>query len=185
VSQSQVVPNYEDIRWYPNSLRNSRLATDRLLMRIAIASAILAIAGLATALLSRVTSGVPGLVGTAGTGLFVLSVLGLLVSLMQFTPRFSGTRAWYAPIRVGFSSRGLHVEYDPKSQRLRRREAMSFIPWDSFDGIAPPISPYMRQDIVIFQSYVSPNPEIVSISDELVGRIKDEVKEHSNVLGPE
>jgi hypothetical protein len=51
--------------------------------------------------------------------------------------------------------------------------------------VAPPLGPGMRKDMVIFVSPAKPAPELVSISEELVSRVKAEVSAHWKDLGPE
>jgi len=144
VSLPETLPDADGVQWYPNALRATRLQRDRILLRLAAGGGFLALIGLGLALLAGAWPDLPALVGVGGGALLFLAVVTVLAALLPFTPRHQSWRSWYSPVRVGFSSQGIHVTYGAKSPWGHRETARAFIAWDSIEGLAPPISPYMR-----------------------------------------
>lgn len=176
-----------EIRWFANTYREVCLRADRRIAQVVVSMALLAVVGLCVVL---VTVAKPGLSPTLETGGEVVLILSLLIGgyalLLLYSPRSDLGRSWYSPIRVGFSTQGVHVTFDSASATRRRREysSMPFIPWETIEGVAPPISQYMRHQVT-FNSERQPPPEIHLLSIELVDRISTEVQQHANDLGQE
>lgn len=180
------LPDADGVAWYPNTFRETRLRADRGLYRVALGAGTAAVVGIGLVILSAARSSLPPLYREAGVALVLLSLGALGVAGLSLTPRFELSRSRYAPVRVGFSSRGIHLAFDPPpvdgggpAGALR-----TFIPWASIEGVSPPISPYLRNQ-VDFQSPERPPPRIRSISEDLVARIATEVEGHTNDLGPD
>jgi hypothetical protein len=107
----------------------------------------------------------------------IFAVMVGLALMTPFSPKSSDTRAWYSPLRVGFSSRGVHVEYDSATARRRvhPNAARIFIAWDSVQEIWPETGMSADPHRVRFRDGSSYPPEIYSLSTELIGRIKEEI----------
>lgn len=177
----------DEIRWFANTYREVCLRSDRRIAQVAVSMAILAVVGLCAVLVTVVKPGLPPTLETGGEIVLILSLLvGGYALLLLYSPRSDLGRSWYSPIRVGFSTQGIHVTFDSASDTRRRREysSMPFIPWETIEGVARPISQYMRHQVT-FNSERQPPPEIHLLSVDLVDRISTEVQKHANDLGPE
>jgi hypothetical protein len=114
--------------------------------------------------------------GAAVLGSLLAVMVGLTL-LIPFSPKSSDTRAWYSPVRVGFSSRGVHVEYDSATARRRvhANAARTFIAWDSVQEIWPETGMSADPHRVRFRDGSAYPPEIYSLSIELIDRFKEEI----------
>jgi hypothetical protein len=112
--------------------------------------------------------------------ILLVSLLGVMIGLsllIPFSPKNANPRAWYSPIRVGFSSRGVYVEYDSATARRRvhAHAARTFIAWNSVQEIWPETGMSADPHRVRFRDGSSYPPEIYSLSNELIDRIKEEI----------
>lgn len=191
MTADDALPDADEVAWYPNSYRESRVRVDRRLVQLAVLAGPLALAGLAIVLLRLVRSGLPSWLLGVGWVLLLGAGIACLFAVQQFTPRFSASRSWYSPTRVGFSSQGIHVTFEDALARRRagRRQysldpSRTFIAWDSIEGISASNHLY-GPHTVAFSTAQGPEPAIVSVSTELADRITSEVEKHAMDLGPD
>lgn len=186
LTPQEALPDADEVEWYSNPYRASCVQADRRRAQVAYGAGVFAVVGLGIVILVTAVPRVPSSLTSGGVVLTVLSFLVLGYVALSFTPRHESSLSWYSPIRVGFSAQGIHVTMGPASASRRHwaEKSMSFIAWDTIEGVADPISPYLRHQVT-FNSAQRPPPEILSISEELVDRIKSEVEKHAYDLGPE
>jgi hypothetical protein len=182
------LPDADSVEWYPNTYRELCIRYDRRLIQVAVGAGLLALIGLVAVILATAIAGLPSSVLAGGAVLLLLSLSTVGFVGLTFTKQETN-RSWYSPLRIGFSSQGIHVTLDSASAKRRRygESSIAFISWDSIEGVSPPVSPYgpYVHHMVVFNSAQRPPPEIDLISEELMERIKSEVEKHAYDLGPE
>jgi hypothetical protein len=127
--------NGEGIVWLPNSYRPRRLRritlyrTGALLVLVTLAATFWIVASR-----GRQLSNSEGAAVIVGIFLLILLLSAFVVSGF---PKYVGERGFTSPVRVGTSSMGLHVEYDPSATRSLKRVdwAATFVPWSEISKI--------------------------------------------------